>query len=481
MPLSITHPFNFVFFGSTGDLATRKLWPALFRLHAAGQLHAEGRFICLTRDATVAANFAAWLTQNIDKVVDTTAPEWPSFLARLSAVKLDANSAEDFQALAHLVGEPAQRATVCYFSTSPHFFEAITKNLAQVGLNHPNVRLVVEKPLGIDAESSRQINATLAQYFSETQLYRIDHYLGKEAVQNLLALRFGNPLFEPLWRNTWVDSVQITVSETLGIEKRGDFYDGVGALRDMVQNHLLQLLCIVAMEPPSNLGADAVRNEKHKILKSLRPLTPDTLAQIVRGQYQANPNLAPAAVGYLQEAGIPQDSNTETFVAMTANIDNWRWAGVPFYLRTGKRLAAAKAEIVIKFKDVPHQLFSTSTHLANKMVITLQPEESVRLYFQAKVPGDDMRLAPVFLNLDFNEMFKMRRATAYERLVLESIRGNQTLFVRKDEVAAAWDYITPLLEHWKTENSQPAPYVAGSWGPEAAEALLKNKQDAWHD
>ena len=343
MPLSITHPFNFVFFGSTGDLATRKLWPALFRLHAAGQLHAEGRFICLTRDATVAANFAAWLTQNIDKVVDTTAPEWPSFLARLSAVKLDANSAEDFQALAHLVGEPAQRATVCYFSTSPHFFEAITKNLAQVGLNHPNVRLVVEKPLGIDAESSRQINATLAQYFSETQLYRIDHYLGKEAVQNLLALRFGNPLFEPLWRNTWVDSVQITVAETLGIEKRGDFYDGVGALRDMVQNHLLQLLCIVAMEPPSNLGADAVRDEKHKILKSLRPLTPDTLAQVVRGQYQANPNLTPAAVGYLQEAGIPEDSHTETFVAMTADIDNWRWAGVPFYLRTGKRLAAAKA------------------------------------------------------------------------------------------------------------------------------------------
>ncbi|MBY0345663.1 MAG: glucose-6-phosphate dehydrogenase, partial [Neisseriaceae bacterium] len=433
------------------------------------------------RDATIAANFATWLTQNIDKVVNTAAPEWPSFLARLSATKLDANSIEDFQSLAQLVGEPTKCATVCYFSTSPNFFEAITKNLAQVGLNHPSVRLVVEKPLGIDADSSRQINATLAQYFSETQLYRIDHYLGKEAVQNLLALRFSNPLLEPLWRNTWVDSVQITVAETLGIEKRGDFYDGVGALRDMVQNHLLQLLCIVAMEPPSNLGADAVRDEKHKILKSLRPLTPETLAQVVRGQYQANPKLTPATVGYLEESGIPKDSNTETFVAMVSYIDNWRWAGVPFYLRTGKRLAAAKAEIVIKFKDVPHQLFSTSTHLANKMVITLQPEESVRLYFQAKVPGDDMRLAPVFLNLDFNEVFKMRRATAYERLLLESIRGNQTLFVRKDEVAAAWAYITPLLEYWQAKNGHPDPYIAGSFGPEAAETLLKNKQDTWHD
>ena len=344
--------------------------------------------------------------------------------------------------------------------------------------------MVLEKPLGRDLASAKQINEEVGRVFSESQIYRIDHYLGKETVQNLLALRFGNVLFEPLWRREWISDVQITIAEELGVGNRMDYYETAGALRDMLQNHLLQLLCIVAMEPPTSATPNAVRDEKLKVLRSLKRFTPSTLVQnVIRGQYRAGHVNGAPVPSYRQEPNANPASRTETFVAVKAEIDTWRWAGVPFYLRTGKRMADQLAEIVVRFKSIPHSIFAqpNSSFQPNSLLIRLQPDEGLQLNLMAKTPGDGMRLRPVELELDFRETFKMPRMEAYERLLLDVLRGQLTLFMRSDELEAAWEWVEPILNHWEQEDGDPLPYTAGTWGPAAASALIGRDSLQWRE
>jgi glucose-6-phosphate 1-dehydrogenase len=372
---------------------------------------------------------------------------------------------------------------VFFLSTAPDLFEAICSGLGRHELATPQSRVVLEKPLGYDASSANAINDVVSRVFREEQVYRIDHYLGKEAVQNLIALRFGNSLFEPLWRRGRVRNVQITVAEQLGIERRGDFYDRTGALRDMVQSHVLQLLCMLTMEPPVSGAADAVRNEKLKILKALRPITGrDVLTETVRGQYKAGVVKGQPVHGYIDEEKIPKDSTTETFVALKVHIDNWRWAGVPFYLRTGKRLQENLSEVVITFDEVPYQIFETRGDASwpNRLIIRLQPTESILLQVMAKSPGEGMLLKPVDLCLDFDTAFKVQPLAAYERLLMDIVRGNLTLFMRRDELDAAWRWIDPIRAGWEEHDHRPKSYMAGSWGPTAASTLVSRDGFNWH-
>lgn len=484
--MATTPAFDIVFFGGTGDLAVRKLIPALYQAHKAGTLHPEGRIFALGRKAIGIDGYLRVLEQRVKPALGASYDDaaWNSFIQRLHFHTLDANSAPDYQALVQAIGNSPDRVTVCYLATAPDLFITICQHLAQVGLNHPCVRVVLEKPLGHDLASSNTINEAVGQYFTENQIYRIDHYLGKESVQNLMAIRFSNTLFEPLWRREWIDNIQITIAEELGVEERGEFYDRTGALRDMLQSHLLQLLCIVAMEPPASLSEDAIRDEKLKVLKSLKPFsTEDVLAKSVRGQYRSGAINGKPVVAYREENHVAPDSNTETFVALQAEVSNWRWAGVPFFLRTGKRMQERVAEIVINFRDVPHALFPMplGLHSANRLVIRLQPKESVRLYFLAKEPGDAMSLQPTYLNLDFHTMFKARWADAYERLLLDVIRGRLALFMRRDEQAQAWTWVEPILDCWGKYASAPKTYTAGSWGPAASSALASRAGFLWHE
>ena len=344
--------------------------------------------------------------------------------------------------------------------------------------------MVLEKPLGRDLASAKQINADVGKVFAESQIYRIDHYLGKETVQNLLALRFGNILFEPLWRREWISDVQITIAEKIGVGNRLGYYDTSGALRDMLQNHLLQLLCIVAMEPPTSIAPDAVRDAKLQVLRSLKRFTPTTLAQnIVRGQYRSGHIDGQAVPGYRDEPGAPKGSRTETFVAMKAEIDTWRWAGVPFYLRTGKRMADRLAEIVVRFKQIPHSIFNqpTSSFQPNSLVIRLQPDEGLSMNLMAKTPGDSMRLKQAELELDFREQFTSPRMEAYERLLVDVLRGQLTLFMRGDELEAAWEWVEPILAHWEQDDTTPVPYTSGTWGPAASSALIGRDGLQWRE
>jgi glucose-6-phosphate 1-dehydrogenase len=373
---------------------------------------------------------------------------------------------------------------VFYLSTSPELFVDVCTRLGQYELNQDKSRVVLEKPIGRDLASANQINDAVGRVFNESQTFRIDHYLGKETVQNLLVLRFGNALFEPLWNAGHIDHVQITVAETLGVGHRGAYYDRAGALRDMLQNHMLQLLCMVAMEPPSSLEPDAVRDEKLKVLHSLKTIDSSNAAQLtVRGQYRAGVTGGASVPGYAEELGH-SPSDTETFVAMKAEIANWRWAGVPFYLRTGKRLPNQVSEIVVTFKPVPHSIFDASagTLAQNRLVLRLQPDEGVKLWLTIKRPGaGGLRLRHVPLDMSFATAFGVQQRDAYERLLLDVVRGNPTLFMRRDEVEAAWRWADPILAAWAGNGEPPRPYAAGSWGPSAAVALIERDGRTWHE
>ncbi len=473
-------------FGGTGDLVTRKLLPALYRRHAAGQVSAESRIYGVARSPLSRADYLAQAQSACREYLGTEfdAGRWSQFAQLLDYVKVDAVEAPDFAALAALFGGRDAIIRVFFYSTASNLFAPITGNLAKAGLVTPHSRVVLEKPLGNDVASAELINHHVGQIFSERQIYRIDHYLGKEAVQNLMALRFGNALFEPLWRRGLIKHVQITVAEELGVERRGHFYDATGALRDMVQNHLLQLLCIMAMEPPASSDADSVRDEKLKVLKAMRPLRDrDVLIKTVRGQYKAGVVGGAPVAGYLQEADIAPESTTETFVALKVEIDTWRWAGVPFYLRTGKRLQNHLTELVVTFDDVPHPIFErpAATEGANQLVIRLQPDECITLTILAKSPGEGMRLKPVKLALDLGETFKTRSLDAYERLLMDTVKGNLTLFMRRDELDAAWRWIDPIIAGWRQFDEPAKSYIAGSWGPAASSALIGRDGFEWHD
>ncbi|MFO1058185.1 MAG: glucose-6-phosphate dehydrogenase [Dongiaceae bacterium] len=478
-------PFDLVVFGGTGDLAMRKLLPGLYHRDCDEQLPAESRIIGIGRSALDAAAYAKRVEEALPRFVEAERlnPETMArFLKRLHYVRMDGAGEEGAPDLVALLAAAPERIRVIYLATGPDLFGPICRNLDRIGLVTPATRVVLEKPLGHDTQSARAINDTVAEVFSEEQTYRIDHYLGKETVQNLITLRFANVLLEPRWNSAAIDHVQITVSETLGVGSRGEYYDHSGALRDMVQNHLLQLLCLVAMEPPSSLDADAVRDEKLKVLRALKPIADGEVQRVtVRGQYRAGAIEGVAVPGYLQELGR-NESTTETYVALKAEIGNWRWAGVPFYLRTGKRLAGRSSDIVVQFRCVPHSIFGEATDqlVANRLVVRLQPDEGVKLFLMCKDPGPGgLRFRNVPLNLTFAETFTVRNPDSYERLLMDVVRGNQTLFMRRDEVAAAWAWIDPIRRGWEETRLRPKPYTSGSWGPSDATALMARDGRAW--
>lgn len=475
---------DLVIFGGAGDLSVRKLLPALYMAHLHRTLPEDTRIVALGRHGWDRAAFTAFVDDKVRGFIAHTefdADAWTTFIERLVYVSLDATRADDYAGLAAALRPGAGR--VYYLATAPTLFTAICAHLHGAGLVDAGSRVVLEKPLGHDLASARAINDEVARYFSESQTFRIDHYLGKETVQNLMVLRFGNAIFEPLWRSPSIKSVQITVAESVGVGSRAGFYDGTGALRDMVQNHLLQLLCIVAMEPPVSLDPDAVRDEKLKVLRSLRPMTvADVARDTVRGQYTAGNVDGERAVGYLQEANVPANSETETFVALRAHINNWRWANVPFFLRTGKRMAERRSEIVIEFAPLPYSLFpDTPRQPVNRLLIRLQPEEHVQLQMMAKQPGSGMKLRPVSLDLDLQSAMTGRRAEAYERLLIDVIKGRLTHFMRRDELEAAWAWAEPVLDGWKSLGDKPRPYAAGSWGPAASSALMAREDSTWSE
>jgi len=479
--------FDIVIFGGTGDLALRKLLPALFHRYADGQIPAGSRVIGVARDALSDAEYRSRVRPAIEKDAGWSAESKlaaDEFVDFVGYRALDATRAEGWAELAALLGSTGDRVRVFYLATGPDLFAGICGKLKEHGLNRGRVRVVIEKPIGKDARSAAAINDAVGQAFDEGQTFRIDHYLGKETVQNLTALRFANALFEPLWKAEHIDHVQITVAETIGVERRGPYYDTAGALRDMVQNHLLQLLCLVAMEPPSAFSADSIRDEKLKVLRALRPIDRANASQTtVRGQYRAGATDGRAVPGYLEELGKP-DSRTDTFVALKAEVGNWRWSGVPFYLRTGKRLAERVSEIVVTFRAIPHSIFGDAAGpiAANRLVMRLQPDEGVKLWLMNKVPGPGgLRLRHVPLDMSFAEAFGGRHADAYERLLMDVVRGNPMLFMRRDEVEAAWAWVDPILAAWKGLEEAPKPYTAGSWGPSAAVALIERDGRTWHE
>ncbi|WP_186182763.1 glucose-6-phosphate dehydrogenase [Burkholderia gladioli] len=475
-------PVDMIIFGGGGDLAARKLLPALYMAHLHRNLPAETRIIAVGRRDWGIDGYRKFMEEQSRPFIDGKAFDqqaWDRFLDLFQYVLIDVNEAGDYQRLAEASRKETIR--VFYLSTSPELFTTICDNLSNANLLNESSRVVLEKPLGHDLASAQAINNDVGRHFSESQIYRIDHYLGKETVQNLMVLRFGNPIFGPLWQAPYIRSVQITVAETVGVGSRAGFYDHTGALRDMVQNHLLQLLCIVAMEPPVSLDPDAVRDEKLKVLRSLRPMTPADIARdTVRGQYAAGAVDGQPVKGYLEEDNVPPDSRNETFVALRAYINNWRWANVPFFLRTGKRLQKRQSEIVIEFADLPFSIIPDGPrHYSNRLVIQLQPEESIQLQMLAKEPGSGMNMVPVSLNLDLQQAIPERRAEAYERLLIDVIRGRLTHFMRRDELEAAWAWIEPILDGWQQPGDRPRLYTAGTYGPAASSALLARDNMSW--
>lgn len=476
-------PFDLIIFGGSGDLAMRKLMPALYHRDSDGQLPEGSRIIGVGRRPIAHEDYLsairASLTANLeDEALDQE--RWQRFARRVSYLDLDALDADSWQPLIDALGDSSDNIRAIYLATSPELYGPVAQGFVTNKLMTENMRIVLEKPVGHDFESAQAINDAVGDCFPENQIFRIDHYLGKETVQNLLALRFANSLFEPLWRREVIDHVQITVAEELGVGNRIEFYDGIGTLRDMVQNHLLQLLCLVAMEPPSSLDDDAVRDEKLKVLRALKPMTStEVKANSVRAQYKAGAINGVAVPGYADELGSASDC--ETFVALKVCIDNWRWSGVPFYIRTGKRLPTKHSEIVIQFKPVPHAIFDQHYGATpNRLSIMLQPDEGVQLSIMAKEPGPGgFDLRPVSLDLSFEETFDIRYPDAYERLLIEVLRGNPALFMRRDEVETAWQWIDDILAGWAEAKQKVESYVAGSWGPPAAAMLMDRDARAW--
>jgi glucose-6-phosphate 1-dehydrogenase len=474
-----TRAQSLVLFGATGDLSQRMLLPSLCALAADGLLPDDLEIIGTARSDLDNAAFRNFAREALEKYLPAERRgSIAEFFNRLSYQQLDVTTPEGYAELAESIG--TEREVAIFLSTAPSLFKPTIEGLASVGLADARSRICLEKPLGSDFESSAAINDAVAAAFEERRIFRIDHYLGKETVQNLIALRFGNILFEPLWNAQAIEHVQVTVAETVGLEARADFYDGTGALRDMVQNHMLQLLALVAMEPPTSFDPTAVRDEKVKVLRALREVGEE---ESVTGQYRGGAVGGKVVPGYDEELG--RDSDTETFVAIKAHIDNWRWHGVPFYLRTGKRMPERTTEIIVQFRCVPHSIFPDARLQPNRLVISIQPEENVTLSMMAKVPGIEhkgMTLREVPLDIRMPDAFtgKFKRI-AYERLLLDLVNGDQTLFVRRDEVEAQWHWIDAIRAGWTKAGKTPRTYNAGSWGPNAAIALAERDGVTWHE
>ncbi len=479
---------DFAIFGVLGDLSRRKLIPSLYQLDKVGLLDDETRIIGVARHELSQDDFVTKMRNSLETFVrEELDPEVVErLLARLHYVLINLDVPEEYSRLRE-VADQDKRVLVNYFSVAPSLFDDICKGLAHADIVCSETRVVLEKPIGRDLATSQEINDTVAQVFTEEQVYRIDHYLGKETVMNLLALRFANSIFTTNWDSNTIDHVQITVAEEVGIEGRFGYFDDSGQLRDMVQNHLMQILTLVAMEPPVNMDGDSIRNEKLKVLKALRPITVETIDEkTVRGQYSAGFIKGSSVPGYLEEEGGNPHSDTESFVALRVDIDNWRWADVPFYLRTGKRLTTKRSEVVIYFKRLPHNIFKDSYLKLprNKLVIRLQPDEGVEIEMMNKEPGigKGIKLQKTLLDLSFSDAFNSERvADAYERLILETMIGNQSLFIRRDEVEMSWKWIDSIHKAWENSNEPPKQYPAGAWGPVASVALLARDGREWEE
>lgn len=477
----------FFMFGASGDLAMRKLWPAIAQLHLAGHLKQAVAFVALGRESLSHGDYRARVSQKLTEALPEVKPSAiAAFTQAIDYFPIDINNPESFKVL-QPYAEQKDTTSIAYLALPPHLYGQVAAGLASVANDRKQFRLVLEKPIGHDLASSEAINEEVARYFDETQIYRIDHYLGKETVQNLLVLRFANPLFSRNWDNDVIDHVQITVAESVGVEGRWSYYDDAGQLCDMVQNHLLQILALVAMEPPNKLDADSIRDEKVKVLKALRPVNAQTVRSLaVRSQYSRGQIQGEVVPGYLEEEGATQSSTTETFVALRIDIDTWRWANVPFYLRTGKRMREKRSEVVIVFKPQAHVLFQDGQIPANpnKLRIRLQPFEGIECQMINKIPGLGTKLMvqETTLNLSFNETFKVPRIPdAYERLLLAVFQGDQSLFVRRDEIKAAWAFIDTLKQAWEEDNTPLTRYAAGTMGSVESDRLLMREGRDWEE
>ncbi|TAE14808.1 MAG: glucose-6-phosphate dehydrogenase [Bacteroidetes bacterium] len=496
MSTQIQAPPSILFiFGGSGDLNYRKLSPALYNLFLDGYLPANFAIVGLGRTSFTNESFREHIyagIQEFSRRKQEIAVSWPQFAEHLFFLPLDAKQADSYQVIHSFVQEKEAEwqlhpNVILYLAVAPQLVPGIVTNLSNIQLCHDKhcTRIVVEKPFGNDLASAKKLNELLLRHFAEEQIYRIDHYLGKETVQNILALRFANALFEPIWNRNYIDHIQITNAETVGLEGRGGYYDTSGALRDMLQNHILQIVCIMAMEAPVNFNADEIRNKKVDVLRALRPFTTAHVRQCtVRGQYGAGTFKNKEVAAYTTEEGVQANSTTETFAAVEFHIDNWRWQGVPFFVRTGKRLAAKTTVITVQFKPAPHVAFpqeSANTWRPNTLTISIQPEMDIRLQFQAKKPGQDFQIAPVDMVFSYKDAYtEEHQPEAYETLLLDVMEGNPTQFMRADQIEAAWQLVMPIIEHWQQNTHEPVPtYAPGSWGPQQADELLSKQGRNW--
>lgn len=476
--------FNFILFGATGNLALSKLIPTLSSIfyYAVPNVN-NAKIVCIGRESITSTEYIKLAYDfMVEKSININEDIWNNFANNIEYYKMDITKISEYQSLKQKIDKSMN--IVFYFATPPSLFETIAYCLYCSQLNHSNTKIVLEKPLGDCLESATKINNNIKKYFKEEQIFRIDHYLGKESVQNLLAIRFSNTIFSGLWSNQWIKSVQITIAEDEGIEGRGAFYDQIGALRDVLQNHLLQLLCFIAMEKPNSLSADDIRDEKLKVLKSLKSFndSQDVFQNVISGQYVEGILHNRIVNAYIEEPDISLYSRTETFIALKTYINNNKWQGVPFYLRTGKRLAKKVAEVIIDFKDINHSIFSNKNLISNKLIIQLQPNDNIKLYFLTKEYGTYNKLQSSYLNLSLvDNQFILNKQSGYYRLLLDVIRGKLGLFVRADEQLAAWHFIEPILDTWHIFKTKPQTYSAGSWGPQSAHDLISAESDCWYE